>query len=186
MQLVCALIPCTARRHRLRTHAPLRAVPSARDAAGNLAAARTQSITAPAAGITAVPTGHESVRSLGAGRGRRQRRNGMRGPPVRLRVAAAATPAPHVHTSSSAAGAAATHAHSTHPAWRVAATTAPAPAVTAAAATSQLVGERGSGGHHGTGARGRPRQLRPAQDRCACAVASTASAPAVTAAAGTK
>jgi len=87
MQLVCALIPCTARCNLLHTHAPLRAVPSARDAAGNLAAAPTQSMAAPAAGKEAIPTSHANVRSLGAGRGRRQRPSDVRGRPVRPRVA---------------------------------------------------------------------------------------------------
>jgi len=83
MHLVCALIPRTARGHRLDIHAPLRAVPSARDAAGNLAAAPTQIIAAPAAAPEAFPTGHAIARSLGAGRGRRQRPKDVRARPVR-------------------------------------------------------------------------------------------------------
>ena len=58
---------------------------------------------------------------------------------------------------------------------RAAATaTAPAPAVTVAAGTLKHAGARGSGGRPKTGARRRPRQLRPPRERSARAAAATA------------
>jgi len=159
MQLFCALIPRTVRGHRLHTPAPLRAGPSARDAAGSLAAAPTQSIAAPAAGTEAVPTGHAIARSLGAGRGRRQRRNDVLARPVR-------TPLGHARPK-----------RTTHPRGHLRPADSPQPPTQAA--TGQMGAcrrrhracTRRRGGCRCIATCRRPRQRRPPRDRWARAPA---------------